>query len=256
MVIFPSLRSRVGKDGSKRQREDNTRDVHSEVIQLLASDPNITDIDPLDTTYSRYFNTKDLDTLKELSLKEIIILYKYNRIPQVIGDDKSLLNIGSYRPYFYSLSSADRAYTSFFRLLTLTFIDEAIKEDDKVASLKPLMPCLEYYSGYLLGLNISKYYHIDSLDALAYILHRLKLGLLDIVHEAEDKIIADIYECIICSGIPKIGRAVCDFSRGLLAATVGKIRRAQVKVKEVKCWGLGDTKCEFVITIDRRRKLI
>lgn len=60
--------------------------------------------------------------------------------------------------------------------------------------------------------------------------------------------IVTLFECSSAVGLPCIGRALCHFERGFIRGTYCQFRGLEnIAVNELKCWGLGDTYCEFEI---------
>jgi len=58
------------------------------------------------------------------------------------------------------------------------------------------------------------------------------------------------YDCATCQGLPTVGRAVCHLERGVLTGALeGRLGRS-VSTTETKCWGLGDSACQFEIAVD------
>jgi len=193
--------------------------------------------------------------LTKFSFKEAITMYRNNRIPipkrKSIGYTSTLETLLTpYRPYFNSLLKGDSEYVTLFRLYTLAGIltsEDAQKHKHPLLTIKSVLPCINYYNGYILGLRGIKDKSINNFESLAYEAFKLRLGLLDVVYESENKIIIDVYECIICSGLPSLGKPVCDFMRGFFSATVSHILKREVIVKEVECWATGSNKCRFII---------
>ncbi|MCJ7822658.1 MAG: NAD-binding protein [Armatimonadetes bacterium] len=56
--------------------------------------------------------------------------------------------------------------------------------------------------------------------------------------------------CATCQGMPKVGRTVCNLERGVITGALEARLGRTVHTKETKCWGLGDSICEFQITAD------
>lgn len=101
---------------------------------------------------------------------------------------------------------------------------------------------------YNIGKNIGKSLQLQKIEDLINIVRELKIGLARVVSRESNKIIIEIDECVTCSGIPNIGRPVCHLEAGLVAGSLSKILNKLVRVKETKCWGLGDKVCEMTCT--------
>ncbi len=56
-------------------------------------------------------------------------------------------------------------------------------------------------------------------------------------------------ECITCYGLPNLGRPVCHLEAGIIEGVLEAKLRRFVRVVERKCWALGDTCCEYAITL-------
>ncbi|MCD6523105.1 MAG: hypothetical protein J7K68_05115 [Candidatus Diapherotrites archaeon] len=57
-------------------------------------------------------------------------------------------------------------------------------------------------------------------------------------------------ECAVASGIPLVNKPVCHITRGLIRGAFCQFLELEnVAVKETKCWGLGDTYCEFLMKV-------
>jgi predicted hydrocarbon binding protein len=53
-------------------------------------------------------------------------------------------------------------------------------------------------------------------------------------------------ECVFAAGITPINVTVCHFVRGLVRGAIAAFMELEnVEVKEERCWGIGDTYCEF-----------
>jgi voltage-gated potassium channel Kch len=57
-------------------------------------------------------------------------------------------------------------------------------------------------------------------------------------------------ECAACQGMPRVGRPVCNLERGVIAGALEAKLGRSVRTRETKCWGLGDSMCEFEVTAD------
>jgi predicted hydrocarbon binding protein len=50
--------------------------------------------------------------------------------------------------------------------------------------------------------------------------------------------------------MPRVGRPVCNLERGVIAGALEAKLGRSVRTRETKCWGLGDSMCEFEVTAD------
>ena len=101
---------------------------------------------------------------------------------------------------------------------------------------------------YNIGKNIGKSLQLKTADDLINIVKELKIGIARIVSKEDNKIIIEVNECVTCSGIPNIGRPVCHLEAGIIAGALSIILNKLVRVKETKCWGMGDKVCEMTCT--------
>ncbi|XRO74804.1 V4R domain-containing protein [Methanocaldococcus sp. 28A] len=116
-----------------------------------------------------------------------------------------------------------------FRVLRLIALDEIIS----------MGSCgIVYHAGKKIGKTLK----LETLDDFLDWIEKHKIG----IPEVNGNVVK-IYECVTCSGIPKIGKPVCHFEGGLIAGFLEKLWNKKVLAKEVKCWGLGDEVCEFKI---------
>jgi len=56
-----------------------------------------------------------------------------------------------------------------------------------------------------------------------------------------------VQDCFECSGLPYLGRPACAFDSGILEALFSMYNQEKIRVKETKCYALGDNSCRFVI---------
>lgn len=73
------------------------------------------------------------------------------------------------------------------------------------------------------------------------------------VKAATPEAVAIVYESAFSYGIPPVNKPVCNFLRGLFRGAFASFYNSEnVSVHETKCWGLGDTHCEFEIYLFSR----
>ncbi len=80
-----------------------------------------------------------------------------------------------------------------------------------------------------------------SVEKLAELWEKLGLGKTSCTRKS-----LTVEDCYFCSGLPKTGYTYCKFDEGFIAGYLSKV--GSFRVREVKCWGLGDEFCEFEIT--------
>ncbi len=57
----------------------------------------------------------------------------------------------------------------------------------------------------------------------------------------------NVQDCFECSGLPYLGRPACAFDSGILESLFSLYNNEKTRVKETKCYALGDKYCRFVI---------
>jgi len=57
-----------------------------------------------------------------------------------------------------------------------------------------------------------------------------------------------LYDSVFSAGIPNINKKVDNFARGLIRGAFAEFKGMEsISVNEVKCWGMGDTYCQFEV---------
>jgi len=106
-----------------------------------------------------------------------------------------------------------------------------------------------YNAGEKIGLTLD----VKTPGDLVNLVEALKIGKVDVVEATATRIIVDVYECVTCSGMERVGHAICHFEAGLVAGALQKITGASVFVKETRCiGGLGDETCRMEAAIQPR----
>jgi predicted hydrocarbon binding protein len=99
-----------------------------------------------------------------------------------------------------------------------------------------------YIAGKKLGMSLG----IAKLEDFLGLCHSLKIGIIKVPVLTAEKIHVDVYECVTCSGMDKVGRPLCHFEGGLIAGAVENIVKKRTRAHEVTCiGGLGDKSCGF-----------
>lgn len=62
-----------------------------------------------------------------------------------------------------------------------------------------------------------------------------------------DPLTIKVQDCFECSGLPYLGRPACAFDSGILESLFSLYKNESTKVKETKCYALGDKYCRFEI---------
>lgn len=90
----------------------------------------------------------------------------------------------------------------------------------------------------------------DSLEVLPALWTAAGLGRIRVTDCAESGAHIEEDECSTCQGLPQVGRPVCHLERGVITGALEAKLGRTVRTRETKCWGLGDTACQFEITAD------
>ena len=70
-----------------------------------------------------------------------------------------------------------------------------------------------------------------------------------IIKAGENEMVLQIAESATSAGMPDVNRPLCHFERGILAGAVSGFLGKDTTCEETKCWGLGDTFCEFLVKV-------
>jgi len=145
------------------------------------------------------------------------------------------------RPFFSSLNKDDTKYVINFRLVRHANFEELLGGIGTSA--------VWYRCGKTLGeLAVNKGL-IKSLDDFNKFVIEQRIGLVDLVKESNNKSRVHVYECISCSGIPNIGKTVCQFEGGLIAGVISALFNTNVRVVETHCAGTGYSFCGFDVIL-------
>jgi predicted hydrocarbon binding protein len=99
-----------------------------------------------------------------------------------------------------------------------------------------------YVAGKKLGLSLG----LTKLEDFLELCKALKIGVIEVPVIAETRIRVDVYECVTCSGLAKVGRPLCHFEGGLIAGVVESVLKKRTRAHEITCiGGLGDDACGF-----------
>ena len=183
--------------------------------------------------------------MDELDFENVLREYRNRALKEMKGEIKPREKTPTYtqvdllnpkRPYLSSLNPDDTKYVINFRLVRHANFEE-ILGFGTVA--------VWYRCGYTLGeLAVDKGL-IKSLDDFVKFVVDQRIGLVDLVKESDDKSRIHVYECISCSGIPNIGKVVCQFEGGLIAGVLSKLTNKKVRTVETHCAGTGYSFCGF-----------
>jgi predicted hydrocarbon binding protein len=99
-----------------------------------------------------------------------------------------------------------------------------------------------YLAGKKLGLSLG----LPRLEDFLELCKALKIGIIEVPVKTASRIHVDVYECVTCSGMEKVGRPLCHLEGGLIAGVIESIVKKRTRAQEVTCiGGLGDDACGF-----------
>ncbi len=138
----------------------------------------------------------------------------------------------------------DKAHINIFRLYNSIGMHTAVNE--KSAELQEELGKL--LGGALYASIKNKSESLDDEEELFKFMQSNGIGLcVKLTPENDELARIRLSESISSAGMRPINSAICFFEKGLLKGFYEKKIGQEVEVKEVKCWGLGDKECEFVI---------
>ncbi|WP_457549986.1 V4R domain-containing protein [Archaeoglobus sp.] len=183
--------------------------------------------------------------IDESLIEEYTKKYRSIAEKEIKGEQKPRDKVKSYtqmdflnpkRPFLSSLSKDDTIYVINFRLVRHANFEELLGQGTYA---------VWYRCGKTLGeLAVDKGL-IKSLDDFVKFVVEQRIGLVDLVKESNNKSRVHVYECISCSGIPNVGKTVCQFEGGLISGVLSKLTGSNVRVVETHCAGTGYSFCGF-----------
>jgi predicted hydrocarbon binding protein len=127
----------------------------------------------------------------------------------------------------------DNCGVALYRLLRLVALEDIIGRGAAGTA---------YVAGKKLGLSLG----MTKLEDFLALCSSLKIGIIEVPVLTPEKVHVDVYECITCSGMDRVGRPLCHFEGGLVAGAVETILKKRTRAIEVTCiGGLGDKACGF-----------
>lgn len=125
----------------------------------------------------------------------------------------------------------DRAGVALYRLLRLVALEDIIGRGAGATA---------YVAGKKLGQNLG----IKKLEEFLELCNAISLGEIVVPVMTSTRIHVDVYECVTCSGMRPVGRALCQFEAGIVAGVVQTVLGKPAKAKEITCiGGLGHDSC-------------
>ncbi len=103
-----------------------------------------------------------------------------------------------------------------------------------------------YVAGKKLGAGLG----LVKLEQFLQLCADLKIGIIKVPVLTASKIHVDVYECVTCAGMERVGRTLCHFEGGLIAGAVEGILKKKTRAIEVTCiGGLGNETCGFDLEV-------
>ena len=108
-------------------------------------------------------------------------------------------------------------------------------------------------AGYRAGVFFAEHFLDRTLEFSDFIaqlqrrLEELKIGVLRMEENEEEsgKMILTLSEDADCSGLPVLGKTVCNYDEGFLAGLLSTYTKKSYHAVEVNCWATGDRVCRF-----------
>jgi predicted hydrocarbon binding protein len=132
-------------------------------------------------------------------------------------------------------SLGDNAGVALYRLLRLVALEDIIGRGAAGTA---------YLAGKKLGISLG----LDKLDSLLELCDALKVGIIKLPVLTESRVRVEVFECVTCSGLKPVGRALCHFEGGFIAGSLTTIFKQRIRAVETTCiGGLGHDACGFEI---------
>lgn len=134
-------------------------------------------------------------------------------------------------------SLGDDAGVALFRLLRLVALEDIIGRGAAGTA---------YVAGKKLGLALG----ITKLEDFLALCAQLKIGVIKVPKLTASLIHVDVYECVTCSGMNKVGRTLCHLEGGMIAGVVESVTKKKARAVEITCiGGLGHDACGFDVNV-------
>ena len=106
-------------------------------------------------------------------------------------------------------------------------------------------------TAYVAGKKLGHSLGITKLEDFLDLCAALKIGIVKVPIMTRSKLHVDVFECVTCSGMNRVGRTLCHLEGGLIAGVVESVVKTKARALEVTCiGGLGDDACGFDVTLD------
>ncbi|MET0596059.1 MAG: V4R domain-containing protein [Polyangiaceae bacterium] len=134
-------------------------------------------------------------------------------------------------------SLGDDAGVALFRLLRLVALEDIIGRGAAGTA---------YVAGKKLGLALG----ITKLEDFLALCTQLKIGVIKVPKLTASLIHVDVYECVTCSGMSRVGRTLCHLEGGMIAGVVESVTKKKARAVEITCiGGLGHDACGFDVSV-------
>lgn len=105
--------------------------------------------------------------------------------------------------------------------------------------------------GIMAGRKFGRLMQIDTYDKMVKAFEALKIGLVEVTTNNENLIIAEVSDCMICTGLMGIDEPVCSFVGGLIGSVVNTVTDRDAIVKETQCQAMNHPVCRFEMEFSR-----
>ena len=109
----------------------------------------------------------------------------------------------------------------------------------------------EYFAKNFLDITLSVN---EFLAQLGRELEILKIGVLHIeeLNQETGRFMMTVAEDADCSGLPVLGKTVCNYDEGFLSGVLTTYTGKAYKVREIDCWATGNRVCRFCAEVSER----
>jgi predicted hydrocarbon binding protein len=105
-------------------------------------------------------------------------------------------------------------------------------------------------TAYVAGKKLGHALGVTKLEQFLDLCAALKIGIIEVPVLTASRIHVDVYECVTCSGLSRVGRPLCHLEGGMIAGAVESILKKKARALEVTCiGGLGHDACGFDVSV-------
>ncbi len=98
------------------------------------------------------------------------------------------------------------------------------------------------------GKSVAQKMGVHGISDVLKALQDFGLARMTIEEQTDDHLVLTAEECATCSGAPNIGEPLCFFEAGFIAGGLDGEIAESARVRETRCWGLGDRVCTWDIS--------